>query len=257
MKYVISRWFLFVITLFISLSSLANYPDVPKPFRYVTDYTRTLNQDQWQSLETMLTHYGEQTSSQIAVVIIPTTESEEISSYAHNLFDKWGIGRKTQNNGVLLLIAKQDRKLFIATGRGLEGALPDAIAASIIRHDITPFFKQEQYAKGIKNGLNAIIAATKGEYAPLETAEEEDTADIGKTIFFTVAIIIFILFKILGGSENIYISPSSISTHSTTQYRRSSGGGFGGGFSGSSRRGSGGGGFGGGSTGGGGAGGSW
>lgn len=252
MKYVISRWFLLVITLFISLSSLANYPDVPKPFRYVTDYTKTLNQEQWQTLETMLTRYSQQTSSQIAVVIIPTTSGEEISSYAHNLFDKWEVGRKVQNNGVLLLIAKQDRKLFIATGRGLEGALPDAIAASIIRHDITPYFKQEQYAQGIANGLNAIIAATKGEYAPLETAEEEDTADIGKTIFFTVAVIIFILFKLLGGSENIYISPTT-STHST-RYRRGSG--FGGGFSGGYRGGSEGG-FGGGSTGGGGAGGSW
>lgn len=241
--------------LFFSLFSWANYPAVPKPFRYVSDYTQTLSQNDWQTLENALADYGRKTSSQIAVVIVPTTNGEAVSSYSHNLFNQWGIGRAKENNGVLLLIAKNDRKLFIATGRGLEGALPDAIASSIIRNDITPYFKQNAYAQGIAKGLSSIIAATQGEYAPAPVAEEDSSSTLEDVLFFLFfALVIFLIFynSQKGGR---YISPHQAERilHSARR------GGFGGGFSGSSGGFSGGsgGGFGGGSTGGGGAGGSW
>ncbi len=246
----------------LSVSSWANYPDVPKPFRYVTDYTQTLSQQDWQTLENALVEYGQKTSSQIAVVIVATTNGEEVSSYTHNLFNKWGIGRQKENNGVLLLVAKEDRKLFIATGRGLEGALPDAIASSIIRNDITPYFKQGLYAQGIAKGLSSIIAATQGEYAPAVVNSGEDESEISDfEIFLIAAVVIFFLFNVIGRSGNsTYISPSNASRilRDVDTIRRS--GGFGGGFGSGSRGGFGGGssgGFGGGNTGGGGAGGSW
>ncbi|WP_373767868.1 YgcG family protein [Glaesserella sp.] len=242
-----------------SVNGWANYPESPKPFRYVSDYTQTLSAQDTQTLENALVEYGKKTSSQIAVVLVPTTQGEEVSTYAFNLFNKWGIGREKQNNGVLLLIVKNDRKLFIATGRGLEGALPDAIASSIIRNDITPYFKQGQYAQGIAKGLSSIIAATQGEYAPANMEESEnDIADFG--IFIVIALAIFILFNTVGRGGNTYISPSHAGRilRDVDAIRRS--GGFGGGFGGGSRGGFGGGsggGFGGGSSGGGGAGGSW
>ncbi len=246
----------------LSVSSWANYPDVPKPFRYVTDYTQTLSQQDWQTLENALVEYGQKTSSQIAVVIVATTNGEEVSSYTHNLFNKWGIGRQKENNGVLLLVAKEDRKLFIATGRGLEGALPDAIASSIIRNDITPYFKQGLYAQGIAKGLSSIIAATQGEYAPAVVNSGEDESEISDfEIFLIAAVVIFFLFNVIGrGGNSTYISPSNASRilRDVDTIRRS--GGFGGGFGSSSRGGFGGGssgGFGGGNTDGGGAGGSW
>lgn len=242
---------LLLVLMITSVASWANYPTVPKPFRYVSDYTQTLSQTEWQTLEQALREYGQATSSQIAVVIVPSTQGEEVSTYSHTLFNQWGIGRSKQNNGVLLLIAKNDRKLFIATGRGLEGALPDAIASSIIRNDITPYFKQNLYGQGIAKGLSAIIAATKGEYAPAPI-EEESEFDIGELFFFLFfAVVLFIIFtnSQKGGR---YISPSQ----ANRIFREVKRGGFGGGFN----SGSGGGfsgGFGGGNSGGGGAGGSW
>ncbi|MDO4697882.1 MAG: TPM domain-containing protein [Pasteurellaceae bacterium] len=247
-------WCYVAILWLFSLNLWANYPNVPKPFRYVSDYTRTLTQAEWQTLENALADYGRKTSSQIAVVIVPTTHGEAVSSYSHNLFNQWGIGRAKENNGVLLLIAKDDRKLFIATGRGLEGALPDAIASSIIRNDITPYFKQNLYAQGIAKGLSSIIAATQGEYAPApETEESEfDPQELMMFLFFALIIFLFFINAQRGG---VYISPRQAERIIHTARRGGFGGGFGSGgdgFGGGSS-----GGFGGGSTGGGGAGGSW
>ncbi|OOH89781.1 methanol dehydrogenase [Pasteurellaceae bacterium 15-036681] len=249
--------------LLFSVTSFANYPDVPNPFRYVSDYTNTLSAQEKQTLENALVEYGTKTSSQIAVAIVPSTNGEEISTYSFNLFNKWGVGRAKQNNGVLLVISMSDRKLFIATGRGLEGALPDAIASSIIRNDITPFFKQGMYAQGIAKGLSSIIAATQGEYEPLAVQQEEESGFADFELFLIIAVVIFILFSSFSRGGGTYISPSTADRiiRTTTSARRGGGlgGGFGGGFGGG-RGGFGGGsggGFGGGNSGGGGAGGSW
>ncbi|MDD0822866.1 TPM domain-containing protein [Mannheimia sp. AT1] len=274
----ISRFFdrlLLVILALFSLNVAAvTYPEAPNPFYYITDYTKnTLTQQEWRTLEDALIANRTKTSSQIIVVIVPSTESEAVSTYAHTLFNKWGIGRtkNNENNGVLLLIAKNDRKLFIATGRGLEGVLPDAIAATIIRNEITPYFKQEQYAAGIARGLSAIMAAINGEYAPYASygEQQEEFDDIDGLLFFLFAgVVIFLIFRPRGNST--YISPESMDQLGRVlreSQRRNGGfnggfgggfgrnsGGFGGGFGGS--RGSGDS-FGGGSSGGGGAGGSW
>ncbi|MGX3065685.1 TPM domain-containing protein [Ursidibacter arcticus] len=258
----IARYAVLCITLFFTLFSWANYPAIPKPFRYVSDYTQTLTQQDRQTLENALIDYASKTSSQIAVVIVPNTNGEAVSSYSHNLFNQWGIGRQKENNGVLLLIAKDDRKLFIATGRGLEAALPDAIASSIIRNDITPYFKQNLYAQGIAKGLSSIIAATQGEYAPVVEEETQHLFGLDdEQIFFIIAITIFILFQFIGRGGNRYISPSTadriIRTTRASGGFGSGRGGFGGGFGGGGFGGGSGGGFGGGSSGGGGAGGSW
>lgn len=254
------------LALLFSLNVAANYPSVPNPFRYVSDYTNTLSAQDRQTLENALLNYGQKTSSQIAVVIVPSTNGEEIAMYSTNLYNQWGIGRAKLNNGVLLLVAKNDRKVYITTGYGLEGALPDAIAASIIRNEITPYFRQDLYAQGIAKGLSAIIAATQGEYAPAaveNNVEEFDAEGLGIFIAFAV---IFFLFFVLNTRGGVYISPSQADRiiRTTSNIGR---GGFGGGFGGGSRGGfgsgsggfggGGGGGFGGGRSGGGGAGGSW
>lgn len=255
---IFSRIYFVAIALF-SLNLWANYPEVPKPFYYVNDYTQTLSQQEWQLLEQALIDNSKKTSSQIAVVIVPSTNGEDVASYSHNLFNKWGIGRAKENNGVLLLIAKNDRKLFIATGRGLEGALPDAIASSIIRNEIRPFFQQGLYAQGIAKGLSAIMASINGEYAPYVESTTEEAEIPPLVIFILAAIVIFFLFNPTRGG-GVYISPSDLDqlTRASRNRRHGGfgggfgGGGFGGGFGGGS-----GGGFGGGNSGGGGAGGSW
>ncbi|XWY20335.1 TPM domain-containing protein [Bisgaard Taxon 45] len=226
------------------------FPSVPNPFQYVNDYTKTLSDNDKAVLERKLSQYGQETSSQIAVVIIPSTQEYDISQYAFELGDKWGIGRKQLNNGVLMLVAKQDRKMFIAVGQGLEGVLPDAFLSQLIRNQMTPHFKEGQYVIGINQGIDYLIAASKGEFDAQQVLEEtwEDYIP-----FLMIAIFIaFILFNEFLPSG--YVSPGrhqSSSRTSSFPRRRNSGGfgGFGGGGSG--------GGFGGGSFGGGGAGGSW
>ncbi|MDU8924358.1 YgcG family protein [Pasteurellaceae bacterium LIM206] len=244
----------------------ASFPAAPQPFRYVNDYTKTLNENDRQYLENKLITYGKETSSQIAVVIVPTTAEYDIASYAFELGDKWGIGRKQLNNGVLMLIAKNDRKVFIATGQGLEGALPDAFLSQVIRQVVLPNFKRDQYAQGINQALDDIIAASKGEYAPQAVSDENSWQDFIPFIM-VVVFILFVIFGELNVRNKPYISPTN--NHQLEQEilrsarRRGNGIGYGttiGGLGGSRGTGSGGGfggGFGGGGFGGGGAGGSW
>ena len=195
--------------------------------------------------------------------MVPTSGEYEIADYTFALGDKWGIGRKYLNNGVLMLIAKDDRKVFIATGQGLEGVLPDAFLSQVIRSAILPQFKQGQYAQGINDGLNQIIAASKGEFDAVNV--EEDAFDKYIPFLMVLAFIAIVLFgEFQYHKDEVYISPNQrdqlnkIIRQSTISRRRGGGsgfgGGFGGGFDGDS---SSGGGFGGGGFGGGGAGGSW
>ncbi|AKD37653.1 putative transmembrane protein [Pasteurella multocida subsp. multocida OH4807] len=232
---------------FFTLSAFAaQFPPSPNPFQYVNDYTNTLSAREKGALEQKLIAYGKETSSQIAVVIIPSTEEYEISQYTFELGDKWGIGRKQLNNGVLMLIAKDDRKMFIGVGQGLEGVLPDAFLSQLIRHQITPYFKQGQYAEGINNGLNYLIAASKGEFDPNQVADEDSWEDY-IPIFMVMVFILFVVLSDLRATP--YISPTG---HNSSRRGSTFG-------RGSNYRGGGGsgGGFGGGSFGGGGAGGSW
>lgn len=231
------------------------FPRTPQPFHYVNDYTATLSNNDRSYLEAKLNDYSKETSSQIAVVLVPTTGEYNIADYTFQLGNQWGIGRKQLNNGVLMLIAKQDRKIFIATGEGLEGALPDAFLAQLIRQVITPQFKQGNYAQGINQALDYIIAASKGEYQP--NTEKETVTDFIPILFILLFIAIIFFNEVLGKKH--YVSPGyqhdPLSQVMRKAGRRSryTGGGFGGfgGGGGSS------GGFGGGSFGGGGAGGSW
>ncbi|WP_439290726.1 TPM domain-containing protein [Lonepinella koalarum] len=237
------------------LVKATDLPDAPNPFRYVNDYTNTLSEQEKQYFENKLYQHGKETSSQIALVIIPTTGDEEIAQYTAQLGDKWGIGRKQLNNGVLLLVAKDDRKIFIATGQGLQGVLPDAFLSQVIRQGILPYFRQGQYAQGLNNGLEHIIAASKGEYAA--QVEEEDLMDQIAPFIMVVIFVLFVLFGEISWRRKPYISPTTnhnlqnaaiIAASVLNSRRRDSrgGGGFGSG-----------GGFGGGGFDGGGAGGSW
>lgn len=206
----------------------ATFPLAPVPFQYVNDYTNTLSANEKAFLEQKLQAYGKETSSQIAVVIIPSTEEYDIAQYAFELGDKWGIGRKQLNNGVLMLIAKQDRKMFIAVGQGLEGVLVDAFLSQLIRQQITPHFKQGDYAVGINQGLNYLIAASKGEFDPNTQLEEESW----ERFLPLLMIAVFILFVLFGDRRRVvYVGNGGVNGvgRGSSHYRS---GGFGGGSSG-------------------------
>lgn len=257
-KKILSISFLLLLTTLHLFSQIEKeLPQRPTPPRLVNDYTGTLSSDQTQALEQKLVAFDDSTSNQIAVVIIESTGDRDISDFAFALGRTWGIGNKEFNNGVLVLVAKNDRKIFIATGYGLEGALPDATAKKIIEEEIKPNFRENDFYRGLDEGTHAIMLATMGEYkAPKNYKSKDEDGVPGILILLIVFIIIFLIRRGGGGGGGYY---------NRRGYRRShpggifwfpgSGGGFGGFGGGSS--GGGFGGFGGGSFGGGGAGGSW
>ena len=230
----------------------------PSPPRLVTDYTHTLTPDQLQALESKLDIFDDSTSTQIAVVIIPSLNGNEIEDYNIKLGRAWGVGGKDNNNGVVLLIAKNDHKLNIATGYGVEGALPDITCKEIIDAIIVPNFKGDDYYRGIDEGTNAIMQAVKGVYtAPAGYHKGTKGTSVGRVIFIIFIIIIFLAISGRGGKGGSFMSRRGFAAW-TIGSMLSGGGGSGGGWSGGGGGSSGGfGGFGGGSFGGGGASGSW
>lgn len=227
---------------------VAQQPEIPELRRYVTDLTGTLSSDEVGLLEQTLRQFERETSNQIVVLMLSTVGEESIEEYAIRVAEKNRIGKKGRDNGVLLLIAKDDRQMRIEVGYGLEGTLPDAIADQIIRHEITPRFRDGDYDGGVRAGVDAIMAATKGEYKG-----EPDRDEVKKFSPFAiiVLILIFLIFgRIFGGGRRSSIGSGRY--HSSWPWW--SGGFGGGGFGGGSWGGFGGGG---GSFGGGGASGRW
>lgn len=244
-------------------------PPRPNPPRLVTDFTNTLSASELSALENKLVAFNDSSSVQIAVVMMSTLDGYPLSDYSFKLAEQWGIGQKGKNNGVLLLISMNERKMFIAPGYGLEGAMPDAYCKRIIEEDIKPFFKQQQYYEGIDAGTTQIINLARGDYQPTAPAKRK-----GKGVPIPALLIMAAIFAVIFLSRirsvSRYSSLNSIpfwaawGLLNATRGRQSgswgsftSGGGGFGGFGGGSGGGGGFGGFGGGSFGGGGAGGSW
>jgi uncharacterized protein len=139
---------------------------VPDLTRRVTDLTATLSVEQAATLENELAAFETKKGSQIAVLIIPTTQPEDIAQFGIRVADQWKIGRKKIDDGVILIVAKDDRKLRLEVGYGLEGAIPDAIAKRVIAETITPYFKADDYYGGIEAGVQQLMKLIEGEPLP-------------------------------------------------------------------------------------------
>lgn len=232
----------------------------PATQKLVNDFgTNTLTPGQLQALEAKLVALDDSSFTQIAVVIIPTTGGREITDYATELGRAWGVGGKEFNNGVILLIAKNDRKISIATGYGLEGNLTDATASYIIDEVIRPNFRGDDYYRGIEQGTDAIMAAVRGTY---NTPRERKGKEGGGSPLFIIGIILLILFLSSrgggGGRGGTFMSRRGYRGLGAPFIFPMLGGGYGGGGRGGGGGGGGGfGGFGGGGFGGGGASGGW
>ena len=164
--------YLFSFILFCYSVGLAQ-PQIPKLKMWATDLTNTLTKSELNELNIRLRTYQDTTSNQILVLMIPSLEGYPIEMLAEETATQNKIGTEKNDNGILLLIAKDDRELRIEVGYGLEGAVPDAIASSIIRNVIRPRFRDDYYYQGINEGINAIISAIGGEYKAVD-ADEDD-----------------------------------------------------------------------------------
>ena len=231
----------------------------PNPVRLVNDFTNTLTADQIQALENKLISFDDSTTNQIIVVIVPNLNGKDVADAAIELGRNWGVGGKKNNNGVVLLISIEDRKLNISPGYGLEKTLPDVVCQQIIDNFITPNFKGRDYYAGINQGTDAIIQATKGEFkAPANYNKRgKSSSGIGRIAFFIIIIIVFLALSSGGGGRGgSFMSSGGAFMLGSLLGGGGRGGGFGGGGSGGGSSG-GFGGFGGGSFGGGGSSGSW
>jgi uncharacterized protein len=238
--------FLIVVLPFIAFSQ----PAIPELWgTRIHDESKILSQDYINRLEQYLKSTEDSTSNQIAVLVIPTLDGYPIEDYTLKVSEKWKLGQKGKDNGILLFIAVDDRKVRIEVGYGLEGILPDALCNQIIRNEIAPHFRQNDYEGGITAAVNAIHQAIKGEYQAEVQKSSGKRGRGGSMIPFLVILgIIILISRLRGGGRNRGGGWSS----GAGWY----GGGFGGGFGGG---GGGGGGFsgGGGGFGGGGSSGSW
>ncbi len=254
-------WLIFLLFVHTALGA-QDFPE--RSGTLVTDYTSTLSSQELSGLERKLVAFNDSTSTQIAVVIMQSTGSYEISEYAVQLFNKWGIGQKKNNNGVLVLVAKQDRKVFINTGYGIEGALPDALCKRIVERDIVPNFKVGQFYEGVDAAVNSIMSLASGEFTADDYMKNSKQGDQPGWFMFFMIFLIFIIVMIskvksvkrYARTNNLAFWAAWALLNAASNRSRGSwghfsgGGGFGGGGGGF-------GGFGGGSSGGGGAGGSW
>ena len=261
----------FIVALMLCLSQSIfaqfNIPDKPKDQTSVYDYINLLSTSEYYNLEQKLVQYSDSTSTQIVVTIISSTNGENINYLGANWGEKWGIGQANEDNGILIILAKDDRRIAINTGLGVEHLLTDAMSRRIIERDIIPYFKRDDYPGGLNKGVDSIFEVLSGEYQSSGGSKNGGFPII--ILLFLIIMFIIIIIAISkhrgghggnkgkkSGSTNILdaiiLSNMGRSSYggSSGGFGSSSGGGFsGGGFSG--------GGFGGGSFGGGGASGGW
>ncbi len=263
-----NKYIILLIALWSTLAAAQEIPEQPNPPRLLNDYAGLLSTQQEQQIERHLVQFARETSTQIAILLVNDFGGTSREDFAFKVGEKWGIGQKGKNNGLVMVIkprvGNSRGQAFIATGYGLEGAVPDAVVNRIIDHEMIPYFKQNDYYSGIVSATNRLMALTRGEYTADDYLNQTGNGGgfgfIGIIFFF---IIVSFIMRAAGGRRRNSLGGSSLpfwllmsmmgsrssGSHSGSFGNFSSGGGSfgGGGF----------GGFGGGSFGGGGAGGSW
>lgn len=234
----------------------------PNPPQAVNDFANLLEPFQRSALEQKLRAYNDSTSSAIVIITVPDLQGYDISQVSLKYLRDWGVGVKGKNNGVVILVAKQERQARIETGYGMEGVLPDITAKHIIEDEMIPQFKNDGYYRGLDNAVDAIILAAKGEY---KADPKNEDGGGGWVVAFIIMVIIFaIIFRGFGGGGRggggQYMSRRGsdvLPWFLMGSLLGGSGSGRSGGFGGGGFGGGGFGGFGGGSGGGGGASGGW
>lgn len=251
------KYFITLIAFFLTISLFGqDLPEPMRPRRIVNDFTGMLTPQQANTLEQKLRHFNDTSSTQIAVVTVPSLEGYDPNDYAQRLAEKWGVGQKGKDNGILLLVkpksAREKGQVAIAVGYGLEGVVPDAIASRIIRNEIIPQFQNGNYYAGINNATDVLMKLSGGEFTADQYAKK-DGGDTGAWIILPFLVVFLVPLFVRrrkgyttgshggGGVPPIFFG--GLGGGSSFGSFRSGGGSFGG--------------FGGGSFGGGGASGSW
>ncbi|WP_370898937.1 TPM domain-containing protein [Chryseobacterium gossypii] len=256
-----------LICLYSLVSAQYTIPEKPKVLYPVFDEANLLTQQEKDALNNKLIRFEDSTSTEIEVIIIPSTKGEDVNFLATMFGEKWGIGKKGVDNGVVFLIATEDRTMSIQQGRAVEQYLTASVAGQILDYIVTPNFKKGLWYEGINRGTSAIMEAVQGKFKPLTDQADQSRGNSGAFKILIIAFVIFIILAILfgnrggGGGGNYDDDDVILSRRGRRNYPGGffpfpgsfGGGGFGGGGSGGGFGGFGGGG----SFGGGGASGGW
>ncbi len=244
-------------------TALAQVPARPANAYAVNDFAQIFTQGQWQRLEKRLVDFADSTSNQIVVVTVADLGGMEPAMFAYEIGEKWGVGSREYNNGVVILVKPKTMssrgQAYISVGYGLEGAIPDAIASRILDNEMIPYFQENDYYGGINAALDVILPLAAGEYTYQQYEKEGMIETLAAFVFMLVMLVVLYLIAkknhkngggpgSSGGGMSVGDAIFWSSLLGGGRSGRSGGGGFSGGF---------GGGFGGGSFGGGGAGRSW
>jgi uncharacterized protein len=249
----LSRGLLLGFFVFLSLRCNAGEVIPPKPAGYFNDYAGVVSKDAALRFNEQLAQFERETSNQVVVAVFPKMQSDsDIADYTQRVAQSWGVGQKDRRNGVVLFVFKDDRKMFIQVGYGLEGALPDITAFDITEYKIKPHFRNGDFEGGLAAGIDSISKTIRGEYKGSGRTVKERRANEGTPFSFLLFLLVIFIFLIAGrlarrrGYRYSSFGGPYVGGWSTGGSGWSSGGGGFSGFSG-----------GGGSFGGGGAGSSW
>ncbi len=194
------RWFCGLLVWLVAWGASAQgVLPVPALSSHVIDSTATLNGAQQQALEGKLAAFESSSGAQVVVLMVPTTQPEDIASYAQRIGDAWKIGRKGVGDGLLLVIAKNDRKIRIEVAKSLEGAIPDLAAKQIIDTAITPRFKQDDYAGGVDAGVDRLMGLIRGEALPSPAAQVDGAMPLDDFQWGPMLAFLFFAVMIGGG----------------------------------------------------------
>ncbi|MDO8717685.1 MAG: TPM domain-containing protein [Polaromonas sp.] len=212
-------WATLLLALWWPLAALAqSVQPVPPLTAHVMDQTGTLNPAQLQALEAKLTAFEQARGAQVVVLMLPTTAPEDIAAYAQRVGDSWKIGRKAIGDGLLLVVAKNDRQVRIETTKALEGAIPDLAARQIIDGALTPRFKQGDFAGGLDAAADQIIALISGENLPApaatsagaQSAKGFNWMDLAVFLFFAVPVAARMISSVAGRKAGSVITGGAV-----------------------------------------------
>lgn len=199
----LAKFIFIILSIFLfSLAAFAGEVNFPSPTGFVNDYAGVLTADQKQSLEQISQSLKQTNGAELAIAIVDSVEPLDSKLYAVKLFEKWKIGEKGKDNGVLVLLAMKERRIEIEVGYGLEGVLPDALAGQILDDYAVPSFKEGKMGEGVIATAKAVASVvSKEENAPKLHAKTAETND-GQELFFVFILIGVILIGILGAAKD-------------------------------------------------------
>jgi len=200
------RFYLTLFFLSLSLLTLAQRAIPPHEGVWVHDDANILSPAGKAELEAVLKAERDSTSNQIAVLLIPSLDGDDINDYANHVFHEWKLGDEKKDNGVLFLIAVQDRQMKIEVGYGLEGVLTDALSSRINRNEVAPYFRTGDYEGGVRAGVSAIIKSIKGQYVNEDPPRRKSRRSSPLVTLITIIIFIIIASRRRGGGRGGYWS---------------------------------------------------